>query len=111
MAYTEAALMLALISGLMMLLMGALRLGFLAHFLSQPVISGFVSASGILIAVSQLKHLLDVPLKGDALPQLVPNLIQQLPHVHIPTVLMGAGVLGFLVLARNQLKSALMRWG
>jgi SulP family sulfate permease len=111
MAYTEAALMLALISGLMMLVMGALRLGFLAHFLSHPVISGFVSASGLLIAASQLKHLLGVPLKGDTLPQLVPNLIQQLPHVHIPTVLMGAGALGLLVLARNQLKSALLRWG
>jgi sulfate permease, SulP family len=111
MAYTEAALMLALISGLLMLVMGALRLGFLAHFLSHPVISGFVSASGLLIAASQLKHLLGVPLKGDTLPQLVPNLIQQLPHVHIPTVLMGAGALGLLVLARNQLKSALLRWG
>jgi SulP family sulfate permease len=110
-AYTEAALMLALVSGALMLVMGALRLGFLAHFLSHPVISGFVSASGLLIAASQLKHLLGVPLQGETLLQLLPNLFQQLPHVHWPTVLMGVGALGLLVLARQQLKPALKRWG
>ena len=63
-AYTEAALMLALLSGAIMLVMGAARLGFLANFLSHPVISGFVSASGLLIAAGQLKHLLGVSLQG-----------------------------------------------
>jgi SulP family sulfate permease len=79
--------------------------------LSHPVISGFVSASGLLIAASQLKHLLGVPLQGETLLQLLPNLFQQLPHVHWPTVLMGVGALGLLVLARQQLKPALKRWG
>jgi sulfate permease, SulP family len=110
-AYTEAALMLALLSGAIMLVMGAARLGFLAHFLSHPVIAGFVSASGLLIAASQLKHLLGVPMQGETLLELLPNLFQQLPHVHVPTVLMGVGALGLLVLARQQLKPALKRWG
>jgi sulfate permease, SulP family len=52
--YAVAALTLAFLSGLMLLLMGLLRLGFIANFLSHPVISGFITASGILIAASQI---------------------------------------------------------
>ena len=51
-------------SGLMLTLMGVLRLGFLANFLSHPVISGFITASGIVIAASQLKHLFGIQANG-----------------------------------------------
>ena len=110
-AYTEAALMLALLSGAIMLVMGAARLGFLANFLSHPVISGFVSASGLLIAASQLKHLLGVPLQGDNLLQLLPQLWHNLPSLHVPTSAMGLGALGLLLLVRRQLKPGLKRLG
>ena len=43
--YLEAAIMLALLSGLILFLMGLLRLGFLADFLSHPLVSGFITAS------------------------------------------------------------------
>jgi SulP family sulfate permease len=110
-AYTEAALMLALLSGALMLVMGAARLGFLANFLSHPVISGFVSASGLLIAASQLKHLLGVPLHGDNLLQLLPQLWQNLSSLHVPTTAMGLGALALLLLVRRQLKPGLKRLG
>ena len=58
--YAIAALTLAVMSGAILLAMGLLKLGFLANFLSHPVIAGFITASGILIAVSQLKHILGV---------------------------------------------------
>ena len=110
-AYTEAALMLALLSGAIMLVMGAARLGFLAHFLSHPVISGFVSASGLLIAASQLKHVLGVPMQGDNLLQLLPQLWHNLPSLHVPTSAMGLGALALLLLVRREFKPALKRWG
>ena len=47
--YLSAAVMLALLSGIMLLLLGIFRLGFLANFLSHPVISGFIIAAGLLI--------------------------------------------------------------
>ncbi|MGB2270850.1 MAG: SulP family inorganic anion transporter, partial [Candidatus Micropelagos thuwalensis] len=50
--YLSAAVMLALLSGIMLLLLGIFRLGFLANFLSHPVISGFIIAAGLLIATS-----------------------------------------------------------
>ena len=63
--YVGAAMLLALLSGLLLAGMALLRLGFVANFLSHPVISGFISASGLLIAVGQLKHVLGVPVAGD----------------------------------------------
>ncbi len=110
-AYVEAALMLALISGALMLLMGAGSLGFLANFLSHPVISGFVSASGLIIAASQIKHLLGIKLQGDNLYQMIPQLWQQLPSFHGPTTLMGLCALGLLLLMRLQIKPFLKRVG
>ena len=66
--YAAAALTLALLSGLFLLALGLFRLGFIANFLSHPVIAGFITASGILIATSQLKHILGVKASGDNLP-------------------------------------------
>ena len=109
--YASAAALLALLSGVMLFAMGALRLGFVAHFLSHPVISGFVSASGLLIAATQLKHLLGVPLSGQTLPELLPSLWQHAAQVHLPTLAMGVGALAFLVWVRRSLKARLRAWG
>jgi sulfate permease, SulP family len=107
----QAALWLALLSGSMMLLMGALRLGFVAHFLSHPVISGFVSASGLLIAASQFKHLVGISAHGDTLVGLLPQLFKQLPSMHGPSLAMGLAALTLLVLARRNAKPWLLRGG
>ncbi|MCX8114979.1 MAG: SulP family inorganic anion transporter, partial [Burkholderiaceae bacterium] len=48
--YITAAATLAFMSGLVMAAMSLMRLGFVANFLSHPVIAGFISASGVLIA-------------------------------------------------------------
>jgi SulP family sulfate permease len=70
-AYVTAAVTLAFLSGLVLLAMAVLRLGFLANFLSHPVISGFITASGILIAASQLKHILGVRTEGETLTRIL----------------------------------------
>jgi SulP family sulfate permease len=49
---------------LFLILLGVFRLGFLANFLSHPVIAGFITASGILIAMSQLRHVLGISAGG-----------------------------------------------
>lgn len=110
-AYTQAALWLALMSGVMLALMGMLRLGFIAQFLSHPVLSGFVSATGLLIAASQLKHLLGVGLQGQTLPALLAELPGALPRLHLPTLVVGAISLALLLLARRYAKAALLRLG
>jgi SulP family sulfate permease len=59
--YIALAVQLALLSGAMLLVFGALRLGFLAQFLSQPVVAGFIAGSALLIAYSQLRHVVGSP--------------------------------------------------
>ncbi|MCP1336939.1 SulP family inorganic anion transporter [Futiania mangrovi] len=109
--YYTAALVLALLSGLMLLAMGLLRLGFLANFLSHPVISGFITASGILIATSQLKHVLGVDASGHNLYELGLSLVQALPDVSLPTLAIGAASTAFLFWVRKSLKPLLAGWG
>ena len=84
--YLIAAITLAFMSGVMLTLMGLLRLGFLANFLSHPVIAGFITASGILIATSQLKHILGVTAHGHTLPELLGSLVAHLPETNLYTV-------------------------
>ncbi|MFN3953039.1 MAG: SulP family inorganic anion transporter [Pararhodobacter sp.] len=109
--YHLAALWIALISGALMLVMGVLRLGFLANFLSHPVISGFITAAGILIAASQLRHLLGIPMSGKTLPEVIPSLLANLHALHWPTLALSATVLAFLWWSRKGLAPLLHRLG
>jgi len=110
-AYVDAAILLALMSGAMLLLFGLLRMGFLASFLSHPVIAGFITASGVIIAVSQLGHVLGIRGRGENLPHLAQQLWAQLPQVHMPTLLVGGSTLLFLFWVRSGLKPLLLKAG
>jgi SulP family sulfate permease len=110
-SYWQIALTLAFISGGLLLLMGFLRLGFLANFLSHSVVSGFISASGLLIAASQIKTLMGVQASGDNFFALVWSLIQQIPNTHILTLAIGLIATAFLFWVRQQLKPLLMKLG
>ncbi len=109
--YHLAALWIALLSGGMMLALGVLRLGFLANFLSHPVISGFITAAGILIAASQLRHLTGADIQGKTLPEVIPSLISTLGTVSGPTLALSALVLAFLFWSRAGLGRLLIRAG
>lgn len=110
-AYWTAAITLAFLSGLMLLAMGALRLGFLANFLSHPVISGFITASALLIAVGQLKVVLGVDAAGDDFFGSSWELLRRLTDSHLPTAALGLGTLAFLFWARRGVKPLLRRVG
>jgi len=109
--YWAFAITLAFMSGLILLLMGLMRLGFLANFLSHPVISGFISASGLLIATSQLKTLMGIKADGHHFSELVAALVQQAPNTHWLTLAMGLSATAFLFLVRKGLKPLLVRGG
>ncbi|MEQ9508188.1 MAG: SulP family inorganic anion transporter, partial [Alloalcanivorax xenomutans] len=104
-----ATTVLALLSGLILVGMGLLRLGWVANLLSHSVIGGFISASGLLIAASQLKHLLGIPLHGDTLWALGASLLAQTGRIQWTTVILGLLTLAFLFWARSGLKSLLAR--
>ena len=109
--YWAVAITLAFMSGLVLLLMGVLRLGFLANFLSHPVVSGFISASGLLIATSQLKTLMGVKAEGHSFVELVIALVEQSPNTHPLTLAMGVTATAFLFWVRKRLKPFLLSQG
>lgn len=107
--YAIAALTLAALSGGFLVLLGLLRLGFLANFLSHPVIAGFITASGILIAMSQLKHILGVSAHGHTLPEMVQSLAEHLDQSNLITLGIGVSAIVFLFWVRGNLKPFLNR--
>jgi SulP family sulfate permease len=109
--YWEAAVTLAALSGVMLAVLGLLRLGFLANLLSHPVISGFISASGILIATSQLKHILGVKAGGETWPEMLSGLAGALGSTNLATLAIGVPATLFLFWVRKGLKPALQRFG
>ena len=109
--YVALAVQLSMISGVMLLAFGALRLGFLAYFLSHPVISGFISGSAVLIAVSQLKYILGVKVAGSTVLETLAGLVKALPQTQPVTLAIGVSSLLFLLLSRRYLAQLLTRLG
>ena len=109
--YILAAITLAFLSGLILLALGLFRLGFLANFLSHPVIAGFITATGIIIAASQLKHIFGIAAHGHTLPDLVGSLVHNLSQANVITTLIGVLTIGFLLWTRNGLLSLLIGLG
>ncbi|WP_134682465.1 SulP family inorganic anion transporter [Paracoccus ravus] len=109
--YLAASVTLALLSGLILLAMGVFRLGFVANLLSHPVISGFITASGILIATGQLGHILGVTAGGQTMIEMVAALLRALPQTNVATLAIGGTATAFLFWARSGLRPALLRLG
>ncbi len=106
-----ASILLAGLSGLMLTAMGLLRLGFLASFLSHPVISGFITASGILIATGQIGGILGVSSSGQTLPEILASLFHGSGGLNIATSVIGISAVSFLFWARRRLKPLLISRG
>ncbi len=109
--YVSAAVLLAFLSGGFLIALGVLRLGFLANFLSHTVVSGFITASGILIALSQMKHIVGVKAQGDTFFELLISLLQHLPDVNYYALTVGVGVVCFLFWARRGAAGLMAQWG
>ncbi|NCW08364.1 MAG: sodium-independent anion transporter, partial [Gammaproteobacteria bacterium] len=109
--YLGAAILLGLLSGIILMGLGFARAGFLANLLSHPVISGFISASAVLIAFSQLKHVLGVPVNGHDMPSILHDLATHLDDTNLPTLIIGALSISFLFWVRSGLKPLLMKTG
>jgi SulP family sulfate permease len=109
--YIGAAITLAALSGAMLIVLGLLRLGFLTNLLSHPVITGFSTGAGIVIAVSQVRHLLGVKAQGETLVEMAVALVKQATAVNLPTLVIGLLALGFLFSVRRWLKGLLAPTG
>ncbi len=95
--YIAAAIFLALLVGVIQVLLGTLKLGFLVNFLSKPVLSGFTSAAAIIIGLSQLKHLLRIDMEqSNKIHVLVQEVVSNISDTHFLSF--GLGVAGMVLI-------------
>ena len=106
-----AALVLTFLSGLFLLLLGLLRLGFMANFLSHPVISAFVTASALIIGLSQMQHVFGVSASGQNFLGILGSLLGQLGSINFITFSMGAGSIAFIIFSKPVIKNLFLKIG
>ncbi|PLZ99277.1 sodium-independent anion transporter [Fischerella thermalis CCMEE 5268] len=110
--YLGLALLLALMVGLVEILMGVLRLGFLVNFLSQAVISGFISAAAIIIGFSQVKHLLGLKIpQTESFIRLLTYIAQEIAAINWVTFTLGFVSILVLVYFHQKLGKQLQKQG
>ncbi|MBX2927633.1 MAG: solute carrier family 26 protein [Saprospiraceae bacterium] len=104
--YIALVILLALLVGVLQLLLGVFRLGFMVNFLSHPVISGFTSAAAIVIGLSQLKHLLGISLpRGERLHEILAGAWQHVGETNLLTLSIGIGAIVLIQLVKHWRKS------
>lgn len=88
--YIALAILLAFMMGLIQLVLGIFRMGFLVNFLSKPVINGFTSAAALIIGLNQLKHLIGVDLeRNNNIFIIIYQAIEQFASIEWLTVVIG----------------------
>lgn len=104
-----AAAILALLSGVFLLAFGFFRLGFLTNFISFPVVTGFIAASAIIIASSQLGSVLGLSINSDDFFHTLVQVIQQLDQVNTPTLIFSLLLILFLYFVPKLLRSLVFK--
>jgi SulP family sulfate permease len=95
------AAMLALLSGLLLLLAARANLGAIADFLSKPVLVGYMTGAALILMASQLNKLFGINLKTtDFFPRVI-ELMTKLKETHGPTFILGLICLGALIALRR----------
>ncbi|TDY04035.1 SulP family inorganic anion transporter [Thiohalophilus thiocyanatoxydans] len=90
--FIELSVMLALMVGILRLALGLFRLGAIVNLLSSPVIVGFTNAAALIIGLSQLSKVIGVPFpRTESYLADLWRVIEQLPYLHLETVLFAAG--------------------
>lgn len=103
----ELALGLAILSGGLLILFSFFKMGWLAYYLSQPVIIGFTCGSVILIIVSQASALLGISLKGHNLILLFASFFDEMHNISLSTCLLSLASLWILIFGKKYLKALL----
>ena len=100
--YISMAIFLAFFMGLIQLILGFLKMGFLVNFLSRPVISGFTSAAAIIIGLSQLKHLVGAPFESsNKIHLLLIEFLDKGSQIHLTTLIIGISAILILVFLKK----------
>lgn len=91
------AIMLSFFSGIVMLILGMLNLGFIVDFISYPVMSSFSTAAAITIAASQLKGFFGLQYPAPRFVSTIMGFTKKIKFINVPDSLVGVACLAFLL--------------
>ena len=101
--YIGLVLLLSFMVGAMQFLLGVFRLGFLVHFVSHAVISGFMSAAAIVIFLSQLKQLLGIKIAGgESVFHILVEAARNIGDTNPATLVIGLGSICILYIFKKK---------
>jgi SulP family sulfate permease len=109
--YIAAAMTLAFLCGFFLILLGLLRLGFLANFLSHPVIAAFITASAIIIAAGQVQYLLGISTAGNNLLDILITMGREITNTNTYSLAIGLLAFALIIWIRVGLKPLLLKVG
>ncbi len=93
---------LGVMSGVVLILAGRLRVGVIADFLSRPVLIGYLNGASLILAATQLGKLFAISTEGENFFPLIWQVISQLHDTHIPTFMFGSVMILLLILFNSQ---------
>jgi SulP family sulfate permease len=96
--YLALTITLALMVGVIMIVLGLARMGFLAKFFATPVLDGFIVGAAIFIAVGQLGKIFGIAAEGDNTFSKFADVFRQAGSWSLTTLTVGAGCLLLLFL-------------
>ncbi|MGI8384908.1 SulP family inorganic anion transporter [Robertmurraya sp. P23] len=100
--YVTLVILLALMVGLFQFLFGVFKLGFIVRFISPSVLGGYTSAAAIIIALSQLKHLIGIDLGNYfQVHLLIHDVLKGIGGLHSTTLLIGVCSITILVIMKK----------
>ncbi|MEL7122793.1 MAG: solute carrier family 26 protein [Bacteroidota bacterium] len=104
--YISLVITTAFMAGVIQLVLGLIRGGFLINFLSHPVISGFTSAAAVIIALSQLKNItgINIP-RTNKIHEILGYFFQNLSDINYITLALGLGGIALILLIKRFTKS------
>jgi SulP family sulfate permease len=95
------AALLALLVGVIALAAGLARLGFLADFVSKPILLGYITGVAVIMIVGQLGKLFGISIKSEQFFQQLGELLAHLGQTRVLTLLIGLPLLVFLLVLRH----------
>jgi sulfate permease, SulP family len=94
-----AGLVALLTAGL--LLARLFELGFLADFLSQTVLVGFLTGVGFQVGITMLGEMLGVPVDSNRTVEQLRQVVHGLPHLHVPTLCLAVALVAMVLVLRR----------
>jgi high affinity sulfate transporter 1 len=104
--YASLSSLLALFVGIACLIGAFARLGFLADLLSKPILVGYMAGVAVIMIMGQLGKVSGLSIEAESFFRQIREILTELNQIHLPTLILGASVLAFLLIVQRQFPTA-----